>query len=83
MTDEPDIIETDIEELEETLSREDFVARLRQLADALEKGDGFEVDLAGETVTLPKDAVYSVDYEGEDGEEEIGFRIAWSRADED
>lgn len=85
MTDdtEAEIIETEIEEREETFSRAEFVAKLRQLADALEKGDGADIEIADEAVALPKEAVYSAAYEGDEDEEAIAFQVSWSRSEQD
>ena len=55
-----------------------FVEKLRRLADALEKGDRFQIDIAGERIHVPVRARYNIAHEREDGEEEIEFQITWS-----
>ncbi len=41
--------------------RKDFVAKLRRLADALESGEAFSIQIAGERVYIPKDAIISIE----------------------
>ncbi len=55
----------------------DFIAKLRRLADALEKGERFEIMIAGERIYVPVRARYNIEHErGKDGEE-IEFQIKW------
>ncbi len=56
----------------------DFVAKLRRLADALESGDRFEIQIAGERIYVPVRAIYSIEHEREGSEEEIEFQIKWT-----
>jgi amphi-Trp domain-containing protein len=55
----------------------EFIAKLRRLADALERGERFEIQIAGERVSVPGRATYSIEHEREDGSEEIEFQIKW------
>jgi amphi-Trp domain-containing protein len=57
----------------------DFIAKLRRLADALEQGERFEIQIAGERVSVPVRAVCTIEHEREGGTEEIEFQIKWSR----
>ncbi len=54
-----------------------FVAKLRRLADCIEQGEVFRIQVAGERVTVPPNAIISVEYEREEGSEEIEFQIKW------
>jgi amphi-Trp domain-containing protein len=66
-------------DIEKTYPLPDFIAKLRRLADALENGERFEIDIAGERVSVPVRAVYNIEHErGEDGDEEVEFQIKWS-----
>jgi amphi-Trp domain-containing protein len=60
-----------------------FVAELRRLADALERGEAFTIHIDGEDVTIPEGAEFSVAHEREDGAVELEFQITWILADED
>lgn len=58
----------------------DFIDKLRRLADALEKGERFEIQIAGERVYVPVRARFNIEHErGADGEE-IEFQITWDKA---
>lgn len=67
-------------DVEVTYAVPDFAAELRRLADALEAGNAFEIDVDGETVSVPLDAVVLVEHEREDGVEEIEFQLRWNYA---
>jgi amphi-Trp domain-containing protein len=56
----------------------EFIQKLRRLADSLEKGQRFEIEIAGERVSVPVRATYNIEHEREAGEEEIEFQIKWS-----
>ncbi|MHA6687164.1 amphi-Trp domain-containing protein [Mesorhizobium sp. A556] len=56
----------------------EFVEKLRRLADALENGDRFQIDIGGERIQVPVRAHYNIAHERGDGEEEIEFQITWS-----
>jgi amphi-Trp domain-containing protein len=56
----------------------EFIDKLRRLADALESGKRFEIQIAGERISVPVRARYNIEHErGADGEE-IEFQIKWS-----
>jgi len=64
-------------DLERTYTRAQFVAKLRRLADALEAGRAFTIQVAGERLHIPADAVFNVEHEREEGEEELEFQLKW------
>jgi amphi-Trp domain-containing protein len=55
----------------------EFVAKLRRLADALESGKRFSIQIAGERIAVPARAVVNVEHERHAGEHEIEFQIKW------
>lgn len=65
-------------DIEKTYSTSEFVAKLRRLADALESGEKFEIQVAGERIYVPVRAVYNIEHEREGNEEEIEFQIKWT-----
>lgn len=67
-------------DVEKTYSTAAFVAKLRRLADALEKGERFEIQIAGERVHVPVRARFNIEHEREGGEEEIEFQIQWTNS---
>ncbi len=64
-------------DIEKVYSAKDYADKLRRLADALEKGEKFEISIAGERIYVPVRAEFSIEHEREDGEEEIEFQIKW------
>ena len=64
-------------DIEKVYSNEDFVAKLRRLADAIENNERFEIQIAGERIYVPVRAQFSIEHERGDGEEEIEFQIKW------
>ena len=64
-------------DIEKTYSKAQFVEKLRRLADCLEKDDRFDIQIAGERIYVPKQAVFNIEHEREEGEEEIEFQIKW------
>ncbi|WP_193605393.1 amphi-Trp domain-containing protein [Nocardioides dongkuii] len=65
-------------DVEKIYATEEVVAKLRRLADALEQGTSFRIQIAGERVRVPARAEFSIEHEREDGEEEIEFQLTWS-----
>jgi amphi-Trp domain-containing protein len=55
-----------------------FVEKLRRLADALESGRPFEIQIAGERVSVPARATYNIEHERGEDEEEVEFQIKWT-----
>jgi amphi-Trp domain-containing protein len=66
-------------DVEKGYPKADFVAKLRRLADAVDKGDRFVIQIAGERIAVPARALFNIEHERTDGEEEIEFQIKWSR----
>jgi amphi-Trp domain-containing protein len=68
-------------DVERSYSTEDAVAKLRRLADALESGSPFRISVAGERIRVPARAVFSVEHERGEDEEEVELQLKWSLAD--
>jgi amphi-Trp domain-containing protein len=67
-------------DIEKTYTTEQFVEKIRRLADCLEKGERFDIQIAGERIYVPKEAIFNIEHEREGGEEEIEFQIKWNSA---
>jgi amphi-Trp domain-containing protein len=65
-------------DVEKVYSTEEFVAKLRRLADALETGERFEIQVAGERIYVPARAEFNVEHEREGDEEELEFQLKWT-----
>ena len=68
-------------DVERAYPNDEVVAKLRRLADALEGGTTFRIQVAGERIRVPKRARFSVEHERGDDEEEVEFQLKWSLAD--
>jgi amphi-Trp domain-containing protein len=66
-------------DIEKTYPISQFVDKLRRLADALEAGERFEIQIAGERIYVPKRATYNIEHERDEEMEEIEFQITWER----
>ncbi|MDO9263891.1 MAG: amphi-Trp domain-containing protein [Desulfosalsimonadaceae bacterium] len=54
-----------------------FIAKLRRLADCLEQEKRFQIQINGDRISMPPDAVINIEHEREGGNEEIEFQIKW------
>lgn len=66
-------------DVEKIYSVKEFTAKLRRLADALDAGQAFEIQVAGERLYIPADASFSVEHERSEGTEELEFQLRWQR----
>lgn len=65
-------------DVEVTYSVSEFADKLRRLADSLESGKPFEIQIAGERIYVPVRATFNVEHEREGKEEEIEFQLKWT-----
>ena len=64
-------------DVEKVVSRRAFANKLRRLADALEDGSRYRIQIAGERISVPPDAEITLEHEREDDEEEVEFQLRW------
>lgn len=64
-------------DVEKAYPTRQFVTKLRRLADALEEGKRFRIQVAGQRVSIPPDAVISIEHERGSQEEEIELQLKW------
>jgi amphi-Trp domain-containing protein len=64
-------------DVERIYSTRDLVAKLRRLIEALEQGEPFRIQVAGERVRVPARAEFSIEHERGEHEEEIEFQFKW------
>ncbi len=64
-------------DIEKEYSTSEIVSKLRRLADDLEAGENFEIQVAGERIYVPNRATFSIEHERENGEEELEFQFKW------
>ncbi len=58
-----------------------FISKIRRLADDLEKGEQFTIQIAKERIKVPKSAIVNIEHERGDGVEEVEFQIVWKYED--
>ena len=64
-------------DLERTYSRAQFVAKLRRLADALERERPFVIQVAGERLHIPASVAFNIEHERARGVDELEFQLRW------
>jgi amphi-Trp domain-containing protein len=64
-------------DLEKVYPTKDIIEKLRRLADCLESGEHFRIQIANERIYVPVDAVFSIEHEREGENEEIEFQFKW------
>ena len=70
-------------DLERAYPRAQFVAKLRRLADAIERGRPFTIQVAGERLRIPAEAVFNIEHERAEGAEELEFQLRWGAGGDD
>ncbi|MBW3553142.1 MAG: amphi-Trp domain-containing protein [Gemmatimonadetes bacterium] len=66
-------------DLTRAYSRAQFASKLRRLADAVESGGAFTIQVAGERLRIPADATFNVEHERSGADEELEFQVIWTR----
>jgi amphi-Trp domain-containing protein len=64
-------------DLTKTYTRAQFVAKLRRLADSLESKKAFTIQVGGERLHIPADAVFNIEHERSGKDEELEFQLIW------
>lgn len=70
-------------DVEKSYSTSEVVAKLRRLADALETGKPFRIQVAGERIRVPARAEFSIEHERGSDEEEVEFQLKWTLEDDE
>lgn len=64
-------------DIEKNYPAKQFVAKLRRLADCIENGERFRIQVAGERVSIPPNAIINIEHERGSDIEEIEFQLKW------
>lgn len=64
-------------DIEKNYPLNEFVAKIRRLADDLESGKAFSIQVAGERIRVPGKATINIEHERGDSEEELEFQLVW------
>jgi len=65
-------------DIEKDYPARQFVAKLRRLADCIEDGTRFRIQVAGERVSVPPTARINIEHERGSSDEEIEFQLKWT-----
>lgn len=65
-------------DIEKGYSTKEMVKKLRRLADCLEQGKSFRIQIDNERVFIPARAVFNIEHEREGGSEEVEFQFKWT-----
>lgn len=66
-------------DVEKSYSNKEVVAKLRRLADALEGQKTFEIQIAGNRISIPPSATVEFEYQQDGEEEEVEIELRWKR----
>lgn len=67
-------------DIEKIYTKEEFVSKLRRLADCIEKNENFRISVAGEAIYVPDAAQFSIEHERSEGTNELEFQVKWSES---
>ena len=65
-------------DLTKSYSRTQFVAKLRRLADSIESERAFTIQVGGEKLRIPADAVFNIEHERSGDRQELEFQLIWA-----
>ena len=65
-------------DIEKNYPTKQFAAKLRRIADCIEQGKRFRIQVAGERISIPPNAIINIEHERGDSEEEVEFQLKWS-----
>lgn len=66
-------------DIEKNVTKTQFVETLRRLADALEAGEPFRIQVQHQRFEVPATAALVIEHEVEDGREELSLELQWTR----
>ncbi len=64
-------------DIEKTYTTKQMVAKLRRLADSLENGKQYKIQIAGEKISIPTKTVFNIEHERGKKTEEVEFQFKW------
>ena len=64
-------------DIEKKYTIKQTVAKLRRLADCLESGKPFQIQIAGERISVPARAIFNIEHERAGNSEEVELQFKW------
>jgi amphi-Trp domain-containing protein len=65
-------------DVEKDYPKSQIINKLRRLADCMEQGRKFQIQVAGERITVPSNAVINIEVERGSTSVELEFQLKWS-----
>jgi amphi-Trp domain-containing protein len=65
-------------DIEKDYPKKQFIGKLRRLADCLEQGRRFQIQVASQRIAIPADVVINIEHERDSSAEELEFQLKWS-----
>jgi amphi-Trp domain-containing protein len=65
-------------DIEKNYPMKQFVKKLRRLADCIEKGHRFQIQVAGQRIAIPATAIINIEHERGNSSEEVEFQLKWT-----
>ena len=65
-------------DLVKAYSRAQFAAKLRRLADAIESGRAFTIQVGGDRLRIPASVVFNIEHERSGSKQELEFQLLWA-----
>ncbi len=65
-------------DIEKHYTQPQFVTKLRRLADCIKQGKRFRIEVAGERISIPPDAVFNIERERGLSMEDVAFQSKWT-----
>jgi amphi-Trp domain-containing protein len=65
-------------DIEKNYPTKQFVKKLLRLADCIEQGQKFQIQVAGERIYIPATAIINIEHERSDSSEELEFQLKWT-----
>jgi amphi-Trp domain-containing protein len=66
-------------DVERRVGAQAFAATLRRVADAVEKGEAFQIQVLNKRFTVPAAAELSIEHEAQGDGEELELQLRWTR----
>ena len=67
-------------DVEKIQNKSEFVKTLRRIADAVEAGEPFRIQVREVRFSVPEEAELSIEHEVSGGEEELELQFRWTRS---
>lgn len=64
-------------DVEKSYSDKQTIAKLERLVKCMKTGKPYTIQVAGERIYVPVSAVFNIEHERGDGEEELEFQFRW------